>query len=80
MVGKIFGNEGCYKLLQLNYCIMIENVVAYSMINKENIKMNDIVCLTECTNKCGNWDEIDDPDVIAWTCSDCCVMIGINNG
>ena len=50
------------------------------MINKENIKMNDIVCLTECTNKCGNWDEIDDPDVIKWTCSDCCVMIGIDNG
>ena len=56
---------------------MIENVVAYSMINKENIKMNDIVCLTECTNKCGNWDEIDDVDVVAWTCSDCCVMVGI---
>ena len=42
--------------------------------------MNDIVCLTECTNKCGNWDEIDDVDVVAWTCSDCCVMIGIKKG
>ena len=40
--------------------------------------MNDIKCVTECSGKCGNWDEIDDPDVIKWTCSDCCVMIGIN--
>ena len=49
------------------------------MIKKDK-NMNDIKCVTECTNKCGNWDEIDDPDVISWTCSDCCVMIGINNG
>ena len=39
--------------------------------------MNDIKCVTECSGGCGNWDEIDDVDVVAWTCSDCCVMIGI---
>tara|TARA_Y100001963_G_scaffold125943_1_gene177983 strand:- start:44 stop:193 length:150 start_codon:yes stop_codon:yes gene_type:complete len=45
------------------------------MIKKENHMK--IVCLTECSGGCGNWDEIDDADVVAWTCSDCCVMVGI---
>ena len=51
--------------------------VRYSMIKGDINMNNNIVCLTECTGKCGNWDEIDDPDVVSWTCSDCCVMIGV---
>ena len=66
-------------MLQLNYCNYPILSLAYNMTKKDK-NMNDIKCVTECTGKCGNWDEINDPDVISWTCSDCCVMIGINKG
>ena len=28
--------------------------------------MNDIVCITECSGGCGNWDEINDERILIW--------------
>ena len=47
----------------------MEYVVAYNMITKENIKMNDLNC-KKCDKPTGNHDD----DIVSVTCSLCSMV------